>query len=41
MKQVLVSALLLLGLAIAADRERASSEVAGSAGEGELAQVQV
>jgi hypothetical protein len=41
MKQVLVSALLLLGLAIAADRERASSEVAGSAGEGELALVQV
>lgn len=41
MKQVLVSALLLLGLAITAERERASSEVAGSAGEGELALVQV
>jgi hypothetical protein len=40
MKQVLVSALLLLGLAIALDRERASSEVKGSTGEGELALVQ-
>ena len=41
MKQVLVSALLLLGLAIAAERERASSVVTSSAGEGELAWVQV
>jgi len=40
MKQVLVSALLLLGLAIAADRERASSEVTNHAVEGELAWVQ-
>ena len=43
MKQVLVSALLLFGLAIAAEWERASSEVEveGSAEQGELALVQV
>ena len=40
MKQVLVYALLFLGLAIAADRERGYSDSATRAGEGELAWVQ-
>jgi len=41
MKQVLISALLLLGLAITVERERASSEVEGGSGDGELALLQV
>ena len=41
MRQVLVFAVLLLGLALAVDRELASSEVAARAQEGELDWVQV